>query len=69
MASEAFKIGDYARGVEDGWLGKIVAFESDGMARMVGVDRLAMWIGGLTGDEALSPDDVRWVSPNDLVPA
>lgn len=69
----ALSAGDYARNVESGWLGKIVAFERDNnldwMAKMVGVDVMATHIAGLSQEESLSEDDVQWHSPGDLVPA
>ena len=65
-----FRIGDYGRNVESGWLGKIVAFErdpnGDTMARMIGVDVMATHIAGLSREESLSADDVQWHDPRDL---
>jgi hypothetical protein len=65
-------VGDFAASIETGWFGKIVAIETDGngdvMCEMIGVDQLALIVAGLTREEALSEDDVRWFSPDDLVP-
>jgi hypothetical protein len=69
--SNLFQIGDYARSVETGWLGKIVAFKDrDGerFAKMIGVDVIAGLVGGLSIEESLSYDDVQWFVLDDLVP-
>lgn len=66
-----FEVGDFARNVESGWKGKIVAFEFDGngdvMAKMIGVDWLAQTVAGLSDEESLASNDVQWHSPSDLV--
>jgi hypothetical protein len=70
-----FKLGDFARNVESGWLGKIVAIVKDPAengeptAEMIGVDPLAFDILGLAAEQSLSPDDKQWFALADLVPA
>lgn len=74
-----FKIGDFARNIESGWLGRIeeiLAPETvkvdethsfqETMCRMVGVDTLVCIAGGLTWEQAISEDDVQWHSLSDL---
>ena len=80
MAEHQLKVGDYARNVESRWLGKIRAIKTgevkvddstsftETTAEMIGVDELAMTIGGLPIEEALCEHDVQWHSLNDLVP-
>ncbi len=68
-----FQIGDFARSLETGWLGKIIAWEAgpngDQLAKMMGVDWLAQTVAGLSADEALSSDDIQWFDVADLIPA
>lgn len=69
-----FKVGDYARSLESGWLGKIIAIEHPTelgglMMKMMGVDWMAHEIAGLTAEESLSADDVQWFGTDDLLPA
>ena len=73
-----FKVGDFARSVESGWIGKIVEVfkfsEPDGHCgiceedecRMVGVNLLAHTIGGSPINECIDHDDVQWFSADDL---
>lgn len=65
-----FKVGDYARNVESGWLGKIRSFghdhNGDLMAEMVGVDAVATHVMGMTREQSLCEDDVQWHDPRDL---
>jgi hypothetical protein len=72
MTQHEFQVGDYARSLESGWVGKILVFETDGngdrMARMIGVDNLAQLFGGLTMEESLTTDDIQWFAPADLIP-
>jgi hypothetical protein len=69
----AFSVGDFARSLESGWLGKIVeiAPDQDGTptAKMIGVDILGTQIMGLSREESLSHDDVQWFALADLLPA
>ncbi len=79
MAHE-FKVGDYARSIESGWLGKIQDLKEEVtpvddtrsfteiMATMIGVDELARVVGGLDVDEALASNDIQHFSTADLVP-
>lgn len=76
----AFKVGDYARSLETGWLGKIVEIKEETvhvddthsftvrMATMVGVDRLGQMMG-LKDDAVLCHDDIQDFSLDDLIPA
>jgi hypothetical protein len=67
-----FAVGDWARNIESGWKGKIVAFEDvpdlGPLVRMQGVDWLVQTVCGLSNEEALTPDDIHWFSTDDLVP-
>ena len=64
-----FGVGDYARSLESGWLGKILDVAAEGMARMVGVDWMANVVAGMTREESLSHDDIQWFALGDLLPA
>ncbi len=60
-------VGRFARSTLTGWVGKIVAIKRQGgefLYQMHGVDRLALAMGG--GEDSVSPDDVRWVSYEDV---
>jgi hypothetical protein len=62
-------VGRYARSIESGWLGKVVAVESfDGetMLRMQGVNELCRTIAGGSLDAWLDGDDTQWFAPADL---
>lgn len=55
------KIGKFARSIESGWLGRVVAVEyhdSDTMLRMEGVNELF--------EAAIDHDDIQWFSPDDV---
>lgn len=58
-------IGRYARSVESGWLGKVIAVEGD-MLKMQGVNELCRTIAGGEMEEHLDDDDFQWFDPNDL---
>jgi hypothetical protein len=76
-----FKVGDYARNVENGWLGQIVDLDPQvlavgtGPARlqtiacMVGVDPVLHLVCGMDRDNALCVDDIQWHATADLQPA
>lgn len=64
-----FGVGDYARCLESGWLGKILDVDAEGMARMVGVDWMANVVAGMPREESLSHDDIQWFALVDLLPA
>jgi hypothetical protein len=76
-----FKIGDFARNVESGWLGRIVRFKEERVwiddiryfdettAEMIGVDELCALVDGLNFAEALSDNDRQWHDVKDLRPA
>lgn len=74
-----FKVGDFARNVENGWLGKIVEigepqkvmiddteFFEETIVKLIGVDTLACAVGGLSWEAALSEDDIQFHSVDDL---
>jgi hypothetical protein len=77
----ALKVGDYARSLETGWLGKIVEIKTEvvvvaedrsfveHMAKMIGVDWMSHTILGRSIEESLSYDDVQFFSLTDLIPA
>jgi hypothetical protein len=79
MDTHVFKVGDFARNIESGWLGKIVAIKTetvridetrwydDTMAEMIGVDELARMVAGLSCEAALASNDRQWHSIDDLV--
>jgi hypothetical protein len=73
-------VGDFARNIETGWLGKIVEilppqkvwinrheYFIEVMANMLGVDTLAVAASGLSWEEALSDNDTQQHSLTDLM--
>lgn len=61
-------IGKYARSIESGWAGKVVAIEKigcDWMLRMHGLDHFSLYFGSRLS-EAIDCDDVQWFSPSDV---
>lgn len=78
---KALKVGDYARSIETGWLGKIVEINPEvvmvaedrsfveHMAKMIGVDWLSHNILGRSIEESLSHDDIQYFSLSDLIQA
>ena len=81
MTRHEFKVGDFARNVESGWLGRIEKIQApetvkvdektsfvETMVRMVGVDELALTVGGGTVEQCISENDVQWFSTVDLKP-
>ena len=81
MTRHEFKVGDFARNVESGWLGRIEEIQApetvevdektsfvETMVRMVGVDELALIVGGETVEQCISENDVQWFSTVDLKP-
>ena len=78
MTRHEFKVGDFARNVESGWLGRIEEIQApemdektsfvETMVRMVGVDELALTVGGGTLEQCISENDVQWFSTVDLTP-
>lgn len=63
------KIGRFARSIESGWLGRVVAVEyhdSDTMLRMEGVNELYRTIKGGDIEAAIDHDDIQWFSPDDV---
>ena len=62
-------VGRFARSIESGWLGKVVAVESHGgdtMLRMQGVNELCRMIAGGSLEANLDSDDTQWFAPADL---
>jgi hypothetical protein len=62
-------VGQYARSIESGWLGKVVGVEShegDTMLRMQGVNELCLTVAGGKGRDWLDEDDIQWFAPADL---
>lgn len=62
-------IGRYARSVESGWLGKVIAMEGEGidrMCKMVGVNELCSTIKGGDIEDHLEMEDVQYFTPDDL---
>ena len=58
-------VGRYARSIESGWLGKVVAIDGD-MLKMQGVNDLYRTMKGGDIEDALDVDDVQWFTPDDL---
>lgn len=64
-------IGQFARSVETGWLGKVVSVEKENhgdqiLCKMVGVDELYRTLKGGDIEAALDESDVQWFVPEDL---
>ena len=62
-------VGRFARSIESGWLGKVIAVESyDGetMLRMQGVNELCRMIAGGSLEANLDADDTQWFAPADV---
>lgn len=62
-------IGRFARSVESGWLGKVVAVEEldgDVLLKMHGVNTLCRTIAGGDIDDWVEEDDTQWFAPEDL---
>lgn len=81
MKRHEFHVGEYARNIESGWIGRIeeifppreVKVDDtqsfmETMARLQGVNLLVCTVAGVPWDQALDDDDVQWHSVNDLVP-
>ena len=70
MATEQrIEVGDYARGIETGQIGLVVAISVIGdqlMAELHGVDFYAMTLFGQTLSEAVDSSDRWWNTPDDL---
>ena len=66
----ALYVGRYARSVESGWLGKVVAVEDDEygspMLKMQGVNELCWQMAGGRIGEWLDDDDFQWFSVDDV---
>lgn len=66
-----FQVGDFARSVECDFLGRIERLYDSGdgmiMAEMVGVDNLALMVGGGSYESNLSSDDVQHYCVQDLI--
>ena len=61
--------GVWARSIESGWRGMVIAVEGEGrdiMFKMVGVCELSVMICGVPLQDAISSDDVQWFAPADL---
>ena len=79
IASLKFKVGDYARSIESGWIGRIRRIYNEPYrvregdppidelyAEMIGVDTLACTVSGCSWDEALSDNDIQHFALDDL---
>ncbi len=68
--SSGLQIGDYARNIESGWVGRIDGFEDDQngdlMASMRGVDLVLTHVLGVPVERAINDDDRQWHAPADL---
>ncbi len=63
-------IGRFARSIESGWLGKVIAIEKDQdgltMLKMQGVNELCRTILGGDIEAHLDDDDTQWFVPEDV---
>ena len=63
------KVGQFARSVETGWVGKVLAVEGSGidaMLKMEGVNNLVRLMKGGDIEDSIDHDDVQWFSPDDV---
>ncbi len=62
------QVGIFAKSIESGWTGLVVAVEDHGevMLRMVHFWQLGQTIKGGTAYEWLENDDVQWFAPSDV---
>ncbi len=62
-------VGQFARSIESGWLGKVIAVEThdgDTMLRMQGVNELCLIVAGGKASDWLDEDDIQWFAPDDV---
>lgn len=62
-------IGRYARNIESGWLGQVVAverFDGQDLLKMQGVNELCQMVAGGSAADWLDSDDTQWHDANDL---
>jgi hypothetical protein len=62
-------VGRFARSIESGWLGKVIAVEQhsgETLLRMQGVNELCRIIAGGSLDANLDSDDTQWFAPADV---
>lgn len=58
-------VGRYARSIESGWLGKVIAIDGD-LLKMKGVNELVRDIIGGDLEDLLDADDTQWFTPEDV---
>jgi hypothetical protein len=58
-------IGRFARSIESGWLGKIIAVDGE-FYEMKAVNELCQMIAGGDNDEWIDEDDTQWFVHDDL---
>lgn len=58
-------VGRYARSIESGWLGKVIAIEGEYL-KMQGVNQLYRNMLGGDIEDALDSDDFQWFTPDDV---
>jgi hypothetical protein len=63
--------GDLVHNIESGWCGVVLGFEphphyGDPMAKMIGINHLAIYIERRKLRDALDHDDIQWHAPRDL---
>lgn len=58
-------VGRFARSIESGWLGKVIAVEGE-FLKMQGVNELVRMIAGGSLEECLDLADTQWFTPEDL---
>lgn len=62
-------VGQYARSIESGWLGKVVAIENhdgDTLLRMQDVNELCLIVAGGKASDWLEEDHTQWFAPEDV---
>lgn len=64
-------VGKFARSIESGWLGRVVAVEQHPdlggeLLKMEGVNELVLQIGGGSLESCIEPTDLQWFAFEDL---
>ncbi len=65
MGDLSHYVGRFARSIESGWLGQVVAVDGD-LLKMIGVNELVRAIRGGDIEDCLDSDDFQWFAPEDL---
>ena len=65
IAPSPAHVGRYARSIESGWLGKVIAIDGETL-KMQGVNDLYRAMMGGDIEDALDDDDIQWFTPDDV---